>query len=85
MADGGQITLSPELRLLASIDRYGADSVMGRPLYHDEILRMNAAAAVVSAYNAKYAQKNWTEWADKNPAQDLLLNEAMVLAEQYGW
>ena len=85
VADGGHVSLSPELQLLKEIDRFGTDAVMGRPLYHEEILRMRAAESVISAYGAKYGGGDWAKWAKDHPREDALLNEALRLAGDYGW
>ena len=85
VADGGRVELSPELQLLHEIDRFGVSAVMGRPLYHEEIVRMRAAERIISAYKAKYSREDWAKWAQDFPQEDWLLNQAMKLAGEYGW
>jgi hypothetical protein len=71
---------SPELKLLANMGKYGVDAVMGRTLSYHEILCLNTADAIVSAYNEKFSSKDWVEWEQNNPGKARLLNEAMRLA-----
>jgi len=85
VADGGPITLSPELELLAEIKKYGVQAVMGRPFYHHEIVRLRAAERVISAYRAKFSQEDWAKWASEHKSEDEFLNIAMQLAGEYGW
>ena len=85
VADGGHVSLSPELSLAREINRFGVSAVMGRPLYHEEITKLRAAERVISAYNAKFSKEDWAEWAKKNPQEDEFLNIAMQLAGEYGW
>ena len=85
VADGAPIETSPELVLLSNINKYGTESVMGRALGHNEILSMNTAQVIVSAYNERFKATDWVKWAQDNPAQSRLVNEAMKLAEEYGW
>jgi len=80
VADGWPIETSPELLLLANINKYGVESVMGRPLSHNEILSMNTAEAIVSAYKGRNSADDWVKWGQDNPHQAALLNEAMRLA-----
>ena len=80
VADGEPIDLSPELKLLANMNKYGVRAVMGRTLGHHEILCMNTAEAIVSAYNEKESSKDWVAWAQNNPYESRLLNEALRLA-----
>lgn len=79
MADGEPIELSPELRLLANINKYGVEAVMGRPLGHHEVICLNTAEAIVSAYKERAQAKDWVTWGQENPVSHLL-NEAMRLA-----
>lgn len=79
MADGEPIGLSPELRLIANINRYGVESVMGRPLGHHEILCMNTAETIITAYNERAKAADWVKWGQEN-SSSRLLNEAMRLA-----
>jgi len=85
VADGGQHTLSPEYTLLLNIQKYGAEAVMGRALWHEEILAFNAIQRIISAYSAKTAAKDWAKWAQDNPSDNAILTEAMKLAGEHGW
>jgi len=85
VADGEQVEVSDELLLLANINKYGVEAVMGRPLYHHEILAMNTAERIVRAYNGRFASGDWAKWAQENKGESALLNEAMQIARAYGW
>ena len=79
MADGAPVELSPELSLLVNINKYGVDAVMGRVLGHNEILCMNTAENIISAYNERSKAEDWVKWAEESGSSHLL-NEAMRLA-----
>ena len=85
VADGAPSETSPDWILLSNINKYGADAVMGRPLGHDEVLRMNTTEAIISAYNSKFKSKDWAKWAQDNPNDNKILNHAMMLVEEHGW
>ena len=70
-----------ELRQLRAIDRFGAQSVAGRPLSVGEIQRMTVVQDIVRAYQLRAKADSWADWASKNPALSGLLNRAMLLAE----
>ena len=80
MADGEPIELSLELSLIANINRYGVEAVMGRVLGHNELLCMNTAETIVSAYKERWKAEDWVKWGQDNPSAARLLNEAMRLA-----
>ena len=80
MADGEPIELSLELKLIANMNRYGVEAVMGRALGHHEILCMNTSEAIISAYKERVKAEDWVKWGQDNPGQSRLLNEAMRLA-----
>ena len=79
-ASGGPISF--EIDLLNNIDRFGAQAVMGRPLYLQEMRGMRAAENVVRAYASRenYKDKdglpNWPEWMSKHPKLSCILNAA---------
>ena len=79
VADGEPFELSPELRLLASINKWGVEAVMGRVLSYHEIICMNTAEMIVRAYNERGQAEDWVKWGQENP-ESHLLNEAMRLA-----
>ena len=85
VADGAPVNTSPELLLATNINTYGVLPVMGRTLGYNEILCMNTAQVIVSAYKAKFSSKDWVKWGQDNQDDNALLNEAMQLAEDYGW
>lgn len=58
---------------------------MGRTLGHNEILCMNTAESILSAYNERSKSKQWATWAVGNKDKSEMLNEAMKLAGDYGW
>lgn len=77
-ADGGPV--SPEIRLIRSVDRFGAQAVFGRTLSAKEIKQMLIADAIVEAYHARARSKDWAAWETDNPERATLLNAAMKLA-----
>ena len=85
VADGAPLETSPELVLLTNINKYGVQAVMGRTLGHNEILCMNTAESIVGACTSRFKSTDWAQWAQDNPGQSQLLNEAMLLAGDYGW
>jgi len=85
VADGGQISTSPELELLSNIRVYGAEAVVGRPLGAGEIRRMNVAKNIVNAYNDKINADNQAQWAKDNKNKDAILMEALKLAMEMGY
>lgn len=76
----------PELEALRMIDRFGAQAVFGRILSVREMRMMSLAERIVRAYHDRDAyrdadkNKNWAEWAAKNPTEFRLLNVAMRAA-----
>jgi hypothetical protein len=79
VAEGAPIETSPELLLDANIMKYGAEAVMGRPLGHNEILCMNTARTILSAYADRKSCEDWVKWAQEHPEQNRILNHAMRL------
>ena len=84
VADGSPIEVSPELTLLRELNRWGVQAVMGRPLYHHELIKLRAAERVINAYSARANSKNWAEWAQQNKQESDYLNYAMRLAGKHG-
>ena len=70
-----------ELILLGYIDRFGAQSVLGRVLSAKEIRGMILAENVVRAYRERQSAQDWVTWARDNDAKANLLNEAMELCQ----
>ena len=64
--------------MLSYIDRFGAESVIGRPLGYGEIQRMLSAEAIVRAYNERSRAASWPAWERDNPDKARQLNEAMI-------
>ena len=85
VADGAPLETSPELVLLTNINKYGVESVMGRPLGHNEILCLNTVEVILNAYNERFKAGDWVKWAQDNVGRSKLLNESMKLAGEYGW
>ena len=78
-ADGGPI--SREVLLLAYIDRFGVDAVMGRQLGAGEMRRMTVAENIVKAYRSRAKADNWAEWANLYPDLNRILEDAMLAVE----
>jgi len=78
-ADGGE--MSPEIRLLGYIDRFGVEAVMGRPfLTAKEIRCLVHAENLVQGYRERERAKNAAEWVKNNPTMHKLLRQAELLA-----
>ena len=59
---------SKELDLLAKIDRFGVQAILGRNvLYLGELRAMIFAENILYAYRERHRSENWAEWADKHP------------------
>lgn len=65
-----------EYDLLCAIDRFGAQAVMGRPLYAREIKRLLVTENIITGYKARETSENWVEWARDNRALSALLMQA---------
>jgi len=82
-ADGSLETPPKDLILLGYIDRFGAQNVLGRPLSGWEVRRMMLSERVLRAYNDRQRSNKWAEWAEANPEDAQLLNEAMLIYEKH--
>jgi hemoglobin-like flavoprotein len=73
---------STELDTLNHIDRFGAQAVMGRPLYAQEIHFMIVAENIANAYRSREVYRdskgdpNWVEWTQKYEALANILIDA---------
>lgn len=76
-ADG--VGHSRELQTLWTVERLGAMSVFGRPLYAREIFRMTAAENVYNAKRARDNSEEWAAWAENNPEAAKLLVRAETI------
>jgi len=78
-----------ELEAANMVDKFGAQAVYGRILGVSEMRRMNLAQKIHQAYYARKNYKdaegvnNWAEFAEKYPAMNDQLNNAMTEAEDY--
>lgn len=79
-AEGGTVT--DELILGWSIDKYGTQAVFGRTLSFHEIRMLDLADNVVKAYRERERSDNWAEWAEKNHAKARILGVAGRLAQE---
>lgn len=79
-AEGGPV--SAELALLSYIDRWGAQSVLGRPMSAGEIRRMLIAERIAMAYRSRETAKNWATWAIENEEEANLLAMAQQVLSQ---
>lgn len=65
---------SPELTMLAQIDRFGLEAITGRrQFYFGELRRLIIAENIVNAYRARASAENWAVWAMENPIMAKLL------------
>lgn len=69
-----------ELIIAGYIDRFGAQAVLGRVLSGGELRRIAQAENIVQAYRDRQKSENWAKWAQDNPEQAAVLNEAERLA-----
>lgn len=82
-AEGGPPTR--EILLLEYIDRFGAQAVLGRPLYYREIRWLTVIENIITAYRLQNAATNYAQWARDNPKLAATLNLARALKiEMYG-
>lgn len=71
---------SPEIDMLAKIDRFGVEAITGRrKLYFGELRRMILAENIVAAYRARAKSENWAAWANANTVMADVLVEAEKL------
>lgn len=68
-----------ELELLWLIDRFGAQSVMGRMLGVGEMRRMIAVEGIVKSFRDRQESAEWAKWASENEA----LNALLIRATEY--
>ena len=72
-----------EYELAMAVDRYGAAAIIGsRPMTANEVIGMNWARSVVTAYQSRKAAKSATEWVKRNPELSKLLDWAAGLARE---
>lgn len=72
--------ISPEIRKLQRIDRFGLEAVTGRRvLYWRELIHMTYAETIATAYVSRSKSANWTEWAASNPRLAAVLADAEKL------
>lgn len=70
---------SKEIDLLAKIDRFGIEAVLGRKtFYFGELRALIFAENIANAYRARANAKNWAEWA----AQNKVMSQVLIEAEQ---
>ena len=71
---------SPEISMLASIDRFGLEAITGRrQFYFYEYNRLIVAENIVNAYRSRAESQNWSDWARKNPELAQLLASAEIM------
>ena len=62
-----------DLVMLSYIDRFGAQSVLGRPLGFGEIQRMLHAENIIKWTIQRNKAENWATWANQNPDKNATL------------
>lgn len=80
----GDRPMPPEIRLAGAVERFGAQSIYGRPLGAKEIVRMETAEGVVNAFAARAHSADWANWAIANKSASEFLNRAMKYAINLG-
>ena len=81
----GDGTLPEELRLARLVERFGAQSVYGRPLGAREIRNMELVENIIYWYQQKEAQNNQAEWANTYLAENAMLMHALKCAVDLGY
>jgi len=64
--------------LLYLCERFGAASVLGRPMSAGEIQRMMLVERIVTAFRARAQASDWVEWSKSNREDSDLLALAMA-------
>ena len=73
---------SREIDLLAKIDRFGIEAVLGRKTFYVRELRcLILAENIVHAYKIREASSNWAAYALDNPEMASILVEAQKLCQ----
>ncbi len=86
VADGGPMRLSPELNILAKVNRYGAIPVFGGPMSAKTIYSLELAEQVTLAHRQRAAAgKSWADWAEEHPEMAGFLAAAEAAAIQQGY
>lgn len=68
-----------ELYLIQLVERFGADAILGRPLYAREIYRGTIAERVYTVKKANMNSDSWAEWAKNNPKDSALLERVEIM------
>ena len=66
--------------MLGLVERFGAQSILGRQLFTSEIYRMLYAERVVKAFQDREKSQNWAAWEKENPDSARILSEAEILS-----
>jgi hypothetical protein len=68
---------SAEIDLLAKIDRFGVEAVLGKKvLYFGELRKMIYAENLVTAYRSRTQSQNWASWVNEHPVWADMLADA---------
>jgi hypothetical protein len=71
-----------ELKLADYVQEYGAQAVLGRPMYAREILRCTVARNVYRVKIKSFDTDNWAKWAKDYPRDaELLASVERLVAE----
>lgn len=81
----GDGPLPNEIRIARLVERFGADSIYGRPLGAKEIINIELAEDVILLYEEKSKQANQAEWANNHPFENDLLMCALRCAVDLGY
>lgn len=78
------ITQSPELSLIRAIDRFGAQAILGRLMYHGEIRDLQIAEQIVAFQRERAKEQNQVAWEIQYPEKARLLAAAtQICMEMY--
>lgn len=65
--------------MLAKIDRFGLEAIIGRKqFYYGELRRLITAENIVIAYHSRKRSDNWAAWAEDNKAMARMLAEVEI-------
>ena len=75
-----------DLDELHFIQMFGVEAVYGPgPLPMETMRRLRVLRNLSSAWNSKNASKDWSEWIERNPGSEELIQWSILLAEKGDW
>lgn len=71
-----------ELNLIRLVERFGAQTIYGRPLSAGEVIKMITVERIINAYESMHLSKNWAQWAKDNPIEFEFLMQVKKAADE---